>query len=676
MFAGLKHLIGSIAVEVHAGIVKVEGVPTSVIGSDIKRLWGTGKIEANLFEEIENYSFSFPEFFALEVHYALSRLIDDKKTKSNRHTLAKIVKALEQNTWLKNREEKFPHILDFKELERFKFTPKSYQDDFFHAYDQLTQQLELNGMYLAGAPGSGKTFSGIAWAEMLHADLVAVLAPKNLLEEVWADNLKTLFKDPSEAPDYWLCTGSEPYAGQKYIIANYEWLEKLSALLKSLKYKKLAILIDEGHNFNELSNRTENLIEFCLGSRSHHILWLSGTPIKARAVEATPLLRCIDPKFTPEVEARFRKIFGVSSSRANDIMNNRLNGLLFRIENKELGLPTPTFTEIKVKIPNAQRYTLKAISADMKVFTADRLKYYATRKHEDEKTFYNAIEFYSRHKHVDRSELSYYHKCLSTVIRSGGDARFCKEEMIYCNKFEKKIIAALPKDQVAGFKEAKTIVKYVRLKVQGECLGRVVGAARMNVHVEMAEHLDYVSLIEAGVKKTLVFTSFIKVLEVLMTHLPEIGLKPLFVYAETNSQLSEIIEQFETDPDINPLAATFKSLSTGVPLIMANQLLMIDVPWRDYSLQQTVARISRLGQDEDTYIYTAVLDTGDEPNISSRSMDILKWSQTAVQEITGVQSPYDLSDAVEDEGKLALEMFEAQEDPILTKNKVPSFINW
>jgi hypothetical protein len=675
MFAGLKHLIGSIAVEVHAGLVTVEGVPTAVIGSDIKRLWGTGKIEANLFEDIQTYSFTFPEFFALEVHYALSRLIDDRKTKSNRHTLAKIVKALEEKTWLRHRDQKFAPILDFGQLERFKFTPKSYQSDFFHAYDQLTQQLELNGMYLAGAPGSGKTFAGIAWAEMLHADLTVVLAPKNLLEEVWGHSLETLFKNPADAPSYWLCTSDEAYAGQRYIIANYEWLTKLSELLKTLKYKLLAILIDEGHNFNELSNRTEALIDFCQSTGSGHILWLSGTPIKARAVEATPLLRCIDPKFTPEVEIRFRRIFGVSSSRANDIMNNRLNGLLFRIESKELGLLPPIFTEIKVKIPNAHRFTLKAISKDMKMFTTERLAYYTKRKREDEKTFYDAVEVYARGKHAKKDQLSYYHRCLAVVIRSGGDARFCKEEMIFCNKFEnQQIIPALPKEQVAAFKEAKTIVKYVRLKIQGECLGRVVGQARINAHVEMAQYIDYVSLVEAGIKKTLIFTSFVKVLEGLKVTLDEIGLKPLFVYADTIGQLSNILEQFENDADINPLGATYKSLSTGMPLTMANQLLMIDAPWRDYLLQQTVARVNRLSQDTQTYIYTTVLDTGEEVNISSRSLDILNWSKQQAEQITGVSSPYDLSDAVEDES-LALEAL-CNDMSSTINNTVPRFMQW
>jgi hypothetical protein len=111
-----------------------------------------------------------------------------------------------------------------------------------------------------------------------------------------------------------------------------------------------------------------------------------------------------------------------------------------------------------------------------------------------------------------------------------------------------------------------------------------------------------------------------------------------------------------------------------MPLTMANQLLMIDAPWRDYLLQQTVARVNRLSQDTQTYIYTTVLDTGEEVNISSRSLDILNWSKQQAEQITGVSSPYDLSDAVEDES-LALEAL-CNDMSSTINNTVPRFMQW
>jgi hypothetical protein len=51
-----------------------------------------------------------------------------------------------------------------------------------------------------------------------------------------------------------------------------------------------------------------------------------------------------------------------------------------------------------------------------------------------------------------------------------------------------------------------------------------------------------------------------------------------------------------------------------------------------------VARCKRLGQDEDVYVYDIVLDTGEAPNISSRTIDIMTWSRSQVDEILGFEN--------------------------------------
>ena len=79
-------------------------------------------------------------------------------------------------------------------------------------------------------------------------------------------------------------------------------------------------------------------------------------------------------------------------------------------------------------------------------------------------------------------------------------------------------------------------------------------------------------------------------------------------------------------------------------MTMADVMVMIDTPFRDYVLQQTIARINRLGTTTQTYVYIAALDTGNEPNLSSRTIDILRWSQSQIEAITGVKSPFEITD--------------------------------
>lgn len=45
--------------------------------------------------------------------------------------------------------------------------------------------------------------------------------------------------------------------------------------------------------------------------------------------------------------------------------------------------------------------------------------------------------------------------------------------------------------------------------------------------------------------------------------------------------------------------------------------------------------IYRIGQTDDVYIYTLVLDTGGEPNLSTRLEDIVSWSQQMFDAVVG-----------------------------------------
>lgn len=676
MFSKMKRLLGNVTVKVKNAIVYVDGIPADVMARDIKKIWGTGRIEKNIFIDIDDNSFSFYEFFAVEIVYAIDTLLEHPQARTSRRTLNKIKEALIEGTWLVGKQQIYPHILDRSSLSKFIYNPLDFQSRFFDAYEQTKQQNKLRGMQLAGAAGSGKTYTSLALVEMLGADLVVVVCPNNAIDRVWKDTLHNVFKEP---PVAWFSNSNQPVPSDvKYMVVTYEYLAKLKALLKERKYKKLAILLDESHNFNEITSlRTELFLQICDEYAPDDVVWLSGTPIKALAKEAIPLIRCIDPMFTPECEDRFKKIFGVSSERASDIVKNRLDGLMFKIEKSELKLLPPIFKEVRVVVPNSAEFTLEAIRARMDAFIADRQAYYAERSKDDQAFFYAVLDDFSAslRSKAEKESYAYYRTCLQKVIKYQGDARFVKEEMIYCNRFEAREIS--PKLEPAKrkqFREVKSIVKYVKLKIQGECLGRVVGRARIEAHIAMAPCIDYVSLIETSTKKTLVYTSFTEVINVLEKKLPELGLEPLFVYGKTNSNLNGIIDKFEKDQDANPLVATYASLSTAVPLVMADTMLMIDVPWRDYQLQQTVSRINRLGADTQCYVYTAILDTGDKPNISTRTVDILKWSQSQVSALTGVQSPFEIPDDLE-KADLALEEF-CEPEKQISLEELPSFMRW
>ena len=65
-----------------------------------------------------------------------------------------------------------------------------------------------------------------------------------------------------------------------------------------------------------------------------------------------------------------------------------------------------------------------------------------------------------------------------------------------------------------------------------------------------------------------------------------------------------------------------------------------------YQLNQAISRIHRLGSDTQVCINICALDTGNLPNITTRTVDILKWSQEEIEKITGTPCAYAIGDVL------------------------------
>src|SRR5690606_11690956 len=152
------------------------------------------------------------------------------------------------------------------------------------------------------------------------------------------------------------------------------------------------------------------------------------------------------------------------------------------------------------------------------------------------------------------------------------------------------------------FKGARSVVKYVNLKIMGEALGGVLGKARSQCPVDMAKHIDIGEIVDNAEKKTLIFTSLVEVVETLRDKVIADGYTPAVVYGSTNKDLPKILSTFYKNEDVNPLIATYQSLSTAVPLTAANTIVLINQPFRSAIREQTIARAARLGQDKDVHV--------------------------------------------------------------------------
>lgn len=636
----------------------VKNINGHALAKFISNFWKTTTIDKHMFKSVSGGRFGrieFYKFFTIDVIYILERLAEKRNGQVPSRTLYQMAELIKENTWFKDTQVKpAKGRLDYSKLKLFRFKPLEHQLRWLDYWNYTPTQYHLNGALLSAAAGSAKTASSLMTMTLNGLDKIIVLCPKVAIERVWEAEINLHYLKP---PKYWSSRmTNEPDADTYIYVYHYEALDRALIHFSKLAGKfKIGMICDESHNLNDVgSQRTSKWLELINLVKSTHVIHASGTPLKAMGTEVIPLLRAIDPMFTKVVEERFRKIYGVSGKRGLDILRNRLGLISFTVKKEELGLQPPIITVLPVKMPNGKDFTLTAVRAAMKEYIVERMKYYKLREKEDLAFYLRCLETHQSKlkSSKERSEFNLY-KSYVTRIQRTTEYGTVSEEIKFCKKYEFYTISAnLPQQEVKVFRSVCAVIKYLPLKIQGEVLGNVVGKMRIQAHLEMCKHIPFLDICESTKKKTVVFTSFVDVLQAATNACRDAGLNPLLVYGKTTSNIANIVKSFGDDETVNPLIATYDSLSTAVPLVMADTMIMVNAPFRAYIQDQAISRIHRLRQDSQTKVYQCFLDTDEESNISSRSLDIMKWSQQQVEEMTGVRSPYTIEDS--ENGKVTI----------------------
>lgn len=641
---GIARFFHMIGVEERDGMIRVTGIPADIMSRDIAKAWKTSKIVNNIFSHLGPNHFFFASFFAIEVSYILNDLIQQSDRQTSRAVLKKILDLLMEKTWLHDLELTPEPLLDPKYLSRLAWRPKPHQVEFLQTFSTNVPQLHLNGYLLASAPGSGKTFMDLMMLVCLgdKAPVKIIISPKNALQLVWyatiSDPSKTAFHD---IPTAWYSSAPGPAPKDvEFVVCHYEALDRALVLGRQLSAAgtPFSVCVDESHNFNEMTaQRTLDLITLCRLPTARYHLWASGSPIKALGTEAIPLLRSIDPLFTEDVMVRYKKIFGGDAKRANEILQHRLNKVMFKVAKDVIISDKPITIQHKVTLKDSKRFTTEAVREEMRAFIEMRMRLYQKDMDLHKKLFQTCLSVYEKSL-TSKAEILEFakYKQYIAIISKGYDARSMGEMATFCRTLEKlKLMPRLPAELRREFKKSQSVVKYVSLKVQGEALGTILGKRRAECATELAKHCGLEDMIEEAAAKTLVFSSFVSTVLETVSYLTDKGFHPKPVSADTNAQLTEIVGEFDKDPAINPLCATYKSLSTAVPLIMANSVILLDLPVRQYQYDQTISRVHRLGQTRQVYIHEILLDTGQAGNVSTRAQDIISWSRDQVAALVG-----------------------------------------
>ena len=653
MNSTISYIFGQVQATQTPNRIVVGGIRTYPLLKAIQKTFDTSRVSVGMFYVTTGTRLEIPIFFA----YDFLEVIKQLAIKGSGHINLKVLKSVEdelmklpifQRTITAVRSK-----LNKKQLEQFNVFPLGNQEEFFKAYDSSTQRYGLKGYILASPPGTGKTLSSLFLGSMLQRKVSIIFSPSNALERVWEDTFNKFFRVP---PGYYIYGKTKYLGNETHFVFSHENMKFAKEFIeKNLRKQDCFITIDECQAFTEMkSERTKILIDICKTLDCRDVLFMSGTPFKALGAEVIPYLWCADPTFDVYAEERFKKVFGIGGTRAIEILAARIGRSLYKIDKADVVKNISYNIELKVKLPNGDRYTLANIREKMKKFIIERVDYYKTHGPRFIEEYNRILDFYEKTLKDSGSSLRFsIYKKEAKLIRETPNLGKVKDEILRCNAFEKKeIIPKLPSGLKEKFRNASSVYKYVKLKIQGEALGRILGNERQECNLDILKNInnskiyceelgydgeewglgDIFSMAQA---KTIFFTDYIEVLLEAGDMFEKMGMKPALVYGDTNKDLNSILSKVEKDPEVDPIVATYKSLSTAVPLTMCSVAVFLNVPYRDYIYSQASSRLDRLGQKHVLEFYHVYLDTGTEPNISTRSKDIMQFSKEMVEALLG-----------------------------------------
>lgn len=673
----------------------VEGINLKLVYRDFEKYIGS-KMLYNILDKSSRWEMKFQKFYLPDMYHVVLELLNNDKFKRrivSRSKLQKLKELFETIPLVQNikliqntKDEDIPSVN--KSILKSIFVPGfklfEHQDKFIDNCLFKSKLMDLRGYLLDAGPGLGKTINSIALMELLGADKIIVVCPKKAVIDVWEETINRIYSKPQT---YNLSIDSVKGGkvklanfslDSKFMVCHFEALDKLVASLRNIPNARYVIILDESHGLNSYKSQRSTLFrELNKIVNPYFCLWMSGTPLKALGSETMTMFETIDKLFTPSVVKSFTSVFGISGVYAASVMANRLQLVKATIKAQGSGVEQFTY-QSKVVLPDAWKYTLTTIREEMKKYIRERTAFYNEFREEYIEEYFESIEEFKVNlgSNFDtKMQIALDEYLAKTKELHNGynpTSPVHKQYIIDCNYFEDKVIIPILSNKTKKiFRKAKSVYKYVELTIIGETLGNVIGRKRTECNKAIVEAMaksftvvneesketyetNLSEVIRDAEAKTLIFTDYVDVLKRCNEILTEEGFHPITIFGETTTTigLSNQVKQFKENSKINPLITTFKTLSEAVPLTEANTVIFLNLPFRSGTYDQAVKRANRIGQTKDVHLYEVTLDTGGEENISTRNLDILKWSEEQVSILMG-----DKKGEVEEVSKLTIDHF-------------------
>lgn len=140
--------------------------------------------------------------------------------------------------------------------------------------------------------------------------------------------------------------------------------------------------------------------------------------------------------------------------------------------------------------------------------------------------------------------------------------------------------------------------------------------------------------------KILVFSQFVKHLDILRTHLDKQEVKYAYLDGSTRDRQKEV-ETFQNDQDVRLFLISLKAGGVGLNLTAADYVFILDPWWNPAAEQQAIDRAHRIGQDKKVFIYKFITkDTLEEKILMLQNSkkklasDIINTEESFVKSLT------------------------------------------
>ena len=141
--------------------------------------------------------------------------------------------------------------------------------------------------------------------------------------------------------------------------------------------------------------------------------------------------------------------------------------------------------------------------------------------------------------------------------------------------------------------------------------------------------LLYFESIKTAGHKVLIFSSFVKCLQLLIKAFEERDWKYALLTGQTMNREEEIA-RFNDNPDIQAFFISLKAGGTGLNLTAADYVFIVDPWWNPASEMQALSRAHRIGQDKPVMVYRFISDDSIEEKIIDLQNKKSQLSETFV----------------------------------------------